>query len=196
LGKSGDSGRRQGDKGKNRTEGKSSTTAKSRWGLMFESRSETKKRTTERSGGSGSRLGMRDVAQALPYVAEERPTDSGESPYYMHEDSHGLYDSYNYYNLDSEDDDDDYQSRNPGTQYFNDVATPDTINISEKMVESEERWKEDGRPGGFEALNGLYYMIAETNGVYTWNPANQSEAAKEGAMLVKYEHDRRKNIPT
>jgi hypothetical protein len=176
LGKYGDSGRRQGDNGESRTAGKSSTTEKSRWGLMFESRSKTKKRTT-------------DVAQALPSVAAERPTGSGDSRYYR---------SYEPHNPDSGDDDNDYNYypwpnhslNDPNSPFFMDGATLGTIRINEKMVASEELWNKDGQQGGFYALHGLYHKIEETNGEYTY-PADLTDAAKEGAMLAQYEHDRR-----
>jgi hypothetical protein len=140
-------------------------------------------------------MGMRDVAQALPSVAEERPSGSGEPHYYEPLRPHEPH------NLDAEDDDDnDYYGyyplnnhslNDPSSPFFMDEATPGTIRINEKMVESAERWKEAGQPGGFEALEGLYDKIRDTDH-YTWNPANQAEAAKEGAMLVKLTRDKHK----
>jgi hypothetical protein len=136
---------------------------------------------------------MQEVAQALPSVAEERPTGSGESHYYEPHEPH---------NPDAEDDDDDdygdsplpHSSLNdPSSPFFMDWATLGTIRINEKMVESAEQWEMDGQPGGFDALNGLYNKIKKTNGEYTWNPTDPTDAAKEGAMLAQYERDRRKN---
>lgn len=157
---------------------------RSLWGVKPKSRSSEKKRSTtehSKNGGESSSLGMQDVKRDSPDYesdtlrgeAYERARNMPENPYNMDSGSDS---EYAYYNR-------------PSAPII-DNATSHTIGISENMVESQARWEQDGMHGGYDALNGLFRKIKDTNGTYTytWNSANPES---EGAMLAQYERDNR-----